>query len=92
MKYLAVGRELASGCLKNLLHCELLTAAEQLLRLKFRSRLLPAWPLSTGVREPMNLADRISVLVCGKIIASDTPERICENPAVREAYLGEATH
>ena len=37
-----------------------------------------------------SLADRISVLVYGQIIASDTPERIRENPVVREAYLGEA--
>jgi branched-chain amino acid transport system ATP-binding protein len=36
-----------------------------------------------------SLADRISVLVYGQIIASDTPERIRENSAVREAYLGE---
>jgi branched-chain amino acid transport system ATP-binding protein len=39
-----------------------------------------------------NLADRISVLVYGQIIASDTPERIRENQAVREAYLGQAAH
>ena len=38
------------------------------------------------------LADRISVLVYGEIIASDTPDRIRENAAVREAYLGQASH
>jgi branched-chain amino acid transport system ATP-binding protein len=38
------------------------------------------------------LADRISVLVYGEIIASDTPDRIRENSAVREAYLGQASH
>jgi branched-chain amino acid transport system ATP-binding protein len=38
------------------------------------------------------IADRISVLVYGKIIASDTPQRIRENAAVKEAYLGEAAH
>lgn len=34
------------------------------------------------------LADRISVLVYGQIIATDTPERIRGNRAVQEAYLG----
>jgi branched-chain amino acid transport system ATP-binding protein len=36
------------------------------------------------------LADRISVLVYGEVIASDTPEAIRGNQAVQEAYLGEA--
>jgi len=38
------------------------------------------------------IADRISVLVYGKIIASDTPQRIRENAVVKEPYLGEAAH
>jgi branched-chain amino acid transport system ATP-binding protein len=35
-----------------------------------------------------DLADRISVLVYGEVIASDTPERIKANADVQHAYLG----
>ena len=39
-----------------------------------------------------DLADRISVLVYGEIIATDTPDNIRKNSAVQEAYLGTETH
>jgi branched-chain amino acid transport system ATP-binding protein len=35
------------------------------------------------------LADRISVMVDGRIIATDSPEKIRANPEVRRAYLGD---
>ena len=37
-----------------------------------------------------DMADKISVLVYGEIIASDIPSNIRGNPRVQEAYLGEA--
>jgi branched-chain amino acid transport system ATP-binding protein len=39
-----------------------------------------------------DLADRISVLVYGEIIATDIPAGIRENAAVQSAYLGETLH
>ena len=36
------------------------------------------------------VADRITVMVNGQVIASDVPERIRSDAAVRLAYLGDA--
>ena len=38
------------------------------------------------------LADRISVLVQGHVVATGTPEDIAKNPQVRTAYLGGEDH
>jgi branched-chain amino acid transport system ATP-binding protein len=36
-----------------------------------------------------SLADRVTVLVYGRVIATGAPEAVRANPEVRSAYLGE---
>jgi branched-chain amino acid transport system ATP-binding protein len=62
--------------------------AVELIRSVSRDRTLLIVEHDMGV--VFNLADRISVLVYGVIIASDIPERIRSNAAVQTAYLGDA--
>jgi len=35
-----------------------------------------------------NVADRVTVLDAGRIIATGTPDAVVADPAVRKAYLG----
>jgi branched-chain amino acid transport system ATP-binding protein len=67
-------------------HAETERAVEQIRRLtEGRTLLIVEHDMSVV----FGLADRISVLVYGQIIASGTPEEIRANPKVKEAYLGE---
>ncbi len=60
--------------------------AVQLIRTVTQGRTLLMVEHDMGV--VFDLADRISVLVYGTLLASDTPERIKGNAAVQQAYLG----
>jgi branched-chain amino acid transport system ATP-binding protein len=60
--------------------------AVELIRAVTRGKTLVMVEHDMGV--VFDLADRISVLVYGEIIATDSPERIRANAAVQTAYLG----
>jgi branched-chain amino acid transport system ATP-binding protein len=65
-------------------------AAVELIRSVSQGRTLIIVEHDMGV--VFNLADRISVLVYGAIIATDVPAGIRENAEVQSAYLGAAAH
>ena len=65
-------------------------AAVELIRTVSQGRTLVMVEHDMGV--VFDLADRISVLVYGEIIATDVPDRIRADPAVQIAYLGTPAH
>ncbi len=67
-------------------HDESQRVVETLRRLKNRLTIVL---IEHDMEAVFSLADRVSVLVYGRVIATDMPERIRANPDVRAAYLGE---
>ncbi len=67
-------------------HEESLRVVETLRRLKSRLTIVL---IEHDMDAVFSLADRVSVLVYGRVIATDAPERIRANAEVRAAYLGE---
>ena len=67
-------------------HEESLRVIETLQQLKKRITIML---IEHDMDAVFSLADRVSVLVYGRVIATDTPERIRVNEEVRAAYLGE---
>jgi branched-chain amino acid transport system ATP-binding protein len=67
-------------------HDESLRVVEILRRLKGRYTIVL---IEHDMEAVFSLADRVSVLVYGRLIATDTPDRVRANVEVRTAYLGE---
>lgn len=66
-------------------------SAEMIALLKSLKGSYPMLLVEHDMEAVFALADRVSVLVYGRIIATDTPDNIRSNREVRAAYLGEET-
>lgn len=64
-------------------------SARMVTMLRKLKRELPILLVEHDMEAVFALADRITVLVYGRVIASDVPEKIRANEEVRQAYLGE---
>jgi branched-chain amino acid transport system ATP-binding protein len=64
-------------------------SARMVAMLRELKRELPILLVEHDMEAVFALADRITVLVYGRVIASDVPEKIRANAEVRQAYLGE---
>ena len=62
----------------------------QLVRRLHRDQKLSIVLIEHDMRVVFNLADRITVLTEGRLLAEGTPAEIAGSPAVQEAYLGKA--
>ena len=62
---------------------------ELIARLRGRTTLLL---VEHDVDAVFRLADRVSVLVSGRVIASGDPQAVRSDPAVITAYLGDEVH